>query len=313
MKNVQFFFDGGLGNQFFQYFASKYISKKMTRLNVSYGLSDHIIKNYRNFELNKLIKEKIKTDKEFPQFREKIYRKFIKHIPLLNNSQKSNLKSKIDLMNCLYYEKEYNYFENSLSILAKDLNLLKNRFYKLKVKGYWQNPNCYINNLDYYRNLLIDTKQLINSKLLEEKYITIHIRRGDYISNKSLFNTYYSKFSPIKFILLALNLLPKESEKMPIYLISDDKKWTDNLLTLLSSRSRYRFLTLDSKNHFEDWAILRHSSINICSNSTFSYTAALLNYENLDQKLRCIVPQWVDNNKSAFEKGWLTPNGFIEI
>ena len=108
-------------------------------------------------------------------------------------------------------------------------------------------------------------------------------------------------------------MLPKESENMPIYLISDDKDWANNLLPLLSNQSRYRFTTIDSKNHFEDWAILRHSSINICSNSTFSYTAALLNCENLDQKLRCIVPQWISEHQSAFEKGWLSPKGFIEI
>ena len=149
--------------------------------------------------------------------------------------------------------------------------------------------------------------------MMPEKYISIHIRRGDYISNKKLFKDHFSKFSPVAFILLALNLLPQESTNLPIYLISDDKKWANNLLTFLSSRSRLRFFTIDSKNHFEDWAILRHSSINICSNSTFSYTAALLNYENLDQKLRCIIPQWFNIDKSAFEQGWLSPKGFIEI
>ena len=55
------------------------------------------------------------------------------------------------------------------------------------------------------------------------------------------------------------------------------------------------------------------SVINICSNSTFSFTAALLNNENKDGKLRCIVPQWINRDETAYEKGWLKPNGFIEI
>ena len=58
---------------------------------------------------------------------------------------------------------------------------------------------------------------------------------------------------------------------------------------------------------------MRHSSINICSNSTFSYTAALLNHDNLDRKVRSIIPQWIDKDCSASEKGWLVPEGFIEI
>ena len=312
MTNIQFVFRGGLGNQIFQYFASKYIEKNVKNLNLSYALSDHILSGYNNFELDKLIKKPIDKKKEFTQLRENVYLKLIKNLPFLTNLQKLNLKSKIDLLNCLYYEKE-NFGENPLSTLEKDLYFLKRRINKLKVKGYWQNPNCYIDNLDYYRNLLIDTKQLIKDKKMPDKYISIHVRRGDYILNKTHFNNYFSKFSTIKFILLALNLLPQESDDMPIYLISDDKDWTNNLLPLLSNTSRYRFFTLDSNNHFEDWAILRHSSINICSNSTFSYTAALLNYENLDQKLRCIVPQWFSQYQSAFEKGWLSPKGFIEI
>lgn len=312
MTNIQFIYDGGLGNQIFQYFASKYIEKNIKNINLSYALSNHITSEYRNFELDKLIKKTTEINKEFTQFGENIYQKLIKNLPFLSSYKKIKLKSKIDLINCLYYEKEYD-DENPLSTLAKDLYTLKSRVNKLKVKGYWQNPSCYINNLDFYRNLLIDTKQLTKSKMMPEKYISIHIRRGDYISSKLNFKTYFSKFSPIKFILLALNLLPQESDNMPIYLISDDKEWAKNLLPLLSAKSRYRFFTIDSKNHFEDWAILRHSSINICSNSTFSYTAALLNYENLDQKLRCILPQWFNEYQSAFEKGWLSPKGFIEI
>ena len=70
---------------------------------------------------------------------------------------------------------------------------------------------------------------------------------------------------------------------------------------------------IKNTNIFQDWSMLRHSCINISSNSTFSYSAALLNIENKDSKLRCILPQWINNEETAFEKGWLNPEGFIEI
>ena len=237
----------------------------------------------------------------------------IQNLPILNKSNKNNLKTRIDLLNKIYNERYNDNFKNSLSILAKDLFFLDKKLNKLKIKGFWQNPNCYIKDLDYYRSLLIDTKILVNEEILKRKYISIHIRKGDYLSNKSLFDRYYAKFSPVKFILLSLNLIPNDSDHLPIYIISDDIEWAKNLISFLSSRTRHNFFTVDTKNHFEDWAILRHSSINICSNSTFSYTAALLNYENLDRKLRCIIPQWISEDESSYEKGWLSPKGFIEI
>ncbi len=122
---------------------------------------------------------------------------------------------------------------------------------------------------------------------------------------------YFSKFSPIKYILLSLKLIPSEYQNMPIFLLSDDKFWSKKLTQILSNSLDKKITVVETNNHFEDWAILRHSSINICSNSTFSYTAALLNSENKDNKLRCIVPQWINRDETALEKGWLEPNGFI--
>ena len=88
MQEVQFVFNGGLGNQIFQYFASKYISRNFNNLNLSYALSKHILNGYRNYELDELIKEPIKISKEFSQYGEKIYSKLIKNLPILNKSNK---------------------------------------------------------------------------------------------------------------------------------------------------------------------------------------------------------------------------------
>ena len=56
MKQIQFLFDGGLGNQFFQFFASKYIAQRFENSNLNYALSESISNGYRNFELNNLLK-----------------------------------------------------------------------------------------------------------------------------------------------------------------------------------------------------------------------------------------------------------------
>ena len=62
-----------------------------------------------------------------------------------------------------------------------------------------------------------------------------------------------------------------------------------------------------------DWTILRNSKLNICANSTFSYSAAILNYKNISSKLRCIVPQWISKDKSSKEIGWISLPGFFDL
>ena len=86
---------------------------------------------------------------------------------------------------------------------------------------------------------------------------------------------YFSKFSPIEFILLSLKLIPSEYKKMPIFLLSDDMSWSKKLANILSNSLSKKINVIKTNNHFEDWAILRHSSINICSNSTFSFYSQL--------------------------------------
>ncbi len=311
MKEIQFIFDGGLGNQIFQYFASKYISQNFSNLKIKYASSESIKSGYRNLDINELIKEPIIISKEYDQKGERIYSKVINNMPLLSKNIKCRFKSSLDLLNCLYYEKSRK-SEDSLSTLKKDLNFLKKGFSKLKIKGYWQNPYSYLDNLDFYNNLIVDTKRFIPSKISPNTYITIHVRRGDYLLKEN-FENYNTNYSPIEFILLSLHLLPEENKSKPIYLISDDKKWANDLVFLLSGKLGYKFFPLETQNSLEDWSILRHSSINICANSSFSYSAALLNNENVDSKLRCIIPQWIKKNISAFEKGWLNSKGFIEI
>lgn len=311
MHTIQFIFNGGLGNQIFQFFAAQYISKKFKNIKTTFALSKSIQEGNRNFELYKLIKEPIKINQEFKQFDDRIYRKLTDYIPFLSKKNKKKLKYNFDLLNNLYCEK-FVPFNNPLLILSKDLNLIQKNISKLKVRGFWQNPSCYINELNLYRNLFINTEKNLPKNIIPNRYISIHIRRGDYLSNKEYHN-YFLNFSPVKFILLSLQLIPNEVNDLPIYIISDDKDWAYSFSSFLPDHLSQRIKIVKTKYPIEDWSILRHARINICPNSTFSYTAALCNYNNLQEKLRCIIPQWILKDVSAYEKGWLYPKGFIEI
>ena len=130
--------------------------------------------------------------------------------------------------------------------------------------------------MEDYINYLTDTKKFLPKDVEPNKYITIHIRREDYFLNKGTSDFYFSKFSPIKFIILSLQLLPQEYQDFPIYLLSDDVIWRNKIISILSNIKNNKFTFINTNNHFQDWSILRHASLNISSNSTFSLT--LLHY-----------------------------------
>ena len=314
MTNIEFVFNGGLGNQIFQFLASNEISNNCKTIDLNYSLSNYIISGERNFDLNQLLIKPIIVDTNNSNFRDEISSKIINRIPLLNQQHKSKIKFKLNVLNNLYFEdNEINYFNDPLLKLIKDINSLQYKKKRLKIYGFWQNPTSYLSNLKDSIDFLIDTKELIPRSIESNNYITIHIRREDYYSRKDIIDFYFSKFSPVEYILLSLKLIPNEYQNMPIFLLSDDKSWSNKLTNILSNSLRRKINVIKTANHFEDWAILRHATINICSNSTFSFTAALLNNENKDRKLRCIVPQWINKEETAYKKGWLEPDGFIEI
>ena len=315
MSKLQFLLSGGLGNQIFQYLASKYIIKQIPEVIVNYSLSDYLLKGYRSFEINKIIVEKIEINKEYKSNSSKLLRKIIKNLHLLNNMNTSKLLMKFKFLETID-ENEFNNkyeFENTLLALYQKLKNIKYLNSKIKITGYWQNPSCYLDNIKNLNLLFKDTKKILPSNFQSIKYITIHIRRGDYLDNKENYFTYFSRFSEIQFILSALKLIPKEFESIPIYCVSDDYEWALKYIPLISNNIKNNLFILDNNDPIKTWSILNNSLINIISNSTFSYTAALLNTNNLNNKLRCIMPKWVNCMESSFEKGWLSPSGFIEL
>ena len=315
MSKLQFLLSGGLGNQIFQYLGSKYITKQFPEVNVNYSLSDYLLEGYRSLDINKLIIDKIKINKEYKSYRSKVLKKIIKNIHLLNNVNTSKLILKFKLLETID-ENDLNdkyKFNNTLLTLYKKLISIKHFNSYIKIIGYWQNPSCYVDNIKNLNLLFENTKKILPSNFQSIQYITIHIRQGDYLDNKENYFTYFSRFSEIQFILNALQLIPKEFESIPIYCFSDDYEWALKYIPLISNNINNQLFILDNKDPIKTWSILNNSLINIISNSTFSYTAALLNTNNLNNKLRCILPKWVNCRESSFEKGWLSPSGFIEL
>jgi len=121
----------------------------------------------------------------------------------------------------------------------------------------------------------------------DEGYISLHIRRGDYVN-------------------VASHLM-REEEFLDIAkkfsgMVSNAVVLSDSLIAQEVKRSIQNFyprsIFLDKTDPVESHVIMRKSKILICSNSTFSLTAGLLNENGL-----VIVPRkWFGDQDSVIEK-----------
>ena len=141
------------------------------------------------------------------------------------------------------------------------------------IKGYLQYHTSYYDK-DHFRSLFRFKPELEDalSTLLKEvkqqatTLVAIHIRRGDYDIPSRSHNIALTKWY--------LDWLEEHWEKLdnPILFIASDEidKVRDDF-------RKYNPITFKDKNYLVDHYILAHSDILLASNSTFSFTAAMLN------------------------------------
>ena len=145
----------------------------------------------------------------------------------------------------------------------------------LLLEGYFQSEKYFLNNKDYIINLFKPTesiKQIILERLPNvQNSISIHIRRGDYLTNPN-----YHPQQSIEYYTSAINLLGIDKN----YLIfSDDLNGVKSMFDFLPNK---QFVSL-GKDYLELYSISMCEH-NIICNSTFGWWGAYLN-ENKDKKI----------------------------
>ncbi len=310
-KPLIFEFCGGFGNQIFQYLASKYIAKNNKK-----QIIFNSYEKYRKFDIKRITKEEI----IFSENSHNVYSlndistKIISKYDLLKKERFLDLFINFGFLNRIeeHQIKILKPNSNPLKYLLEIIKKLKSK-QSLKITGFWQNPSLYSYEIKKYYKYFKNTKNILPDFIVPNNYIAIHIRRGDYISNQQIYNYYFSRFSPISFINTALNLIPSDFENLPIFIVTDDPKWVNHWKDQIIKNKKRELKIFNSLDPIFDWSILRYSKLNICANSTFSITASFLNEENINSKIRAIIPQWISIEESAINKGWLSFPGFIEI
>jgi hypothetical protein len=185
-----------------------------------------------------------------------------------------------------------------------DLGLLKMDNYNFD--GYWQY-------LSYFEHLLPELKEELRlkpevytdeflelrNKIRNCESVSVHVRRGDYLTHKGNFRDLV-----FRYYFDAISLTEGD-----LFIFSDDIPWCKrNFIPDFFDRN----ITFIHLEDYLDFELMRECKTNITTNSTFSYWAALLN-DNPDKKVIC--PQyWLmerDINDLHYPKDWIKIEDYV--
>lgn len=279
-------FNGGLGNQMFQYAFACALADKF---NVE------ILFDFSYFEEVKGVNNVTSRCFELGVFNldckqaEQIDLKNIKK-PDFDSKFKNTLAKRFPkLYGINYIREKHNY--------VFDKNMFNSPDY-IYYEGYFQNEKYF----KHIRNVLIECFSLKapldeqNSQVLEQiertNSVSIHIRRGDYVSLDYV-NKIHGVCS-LDYYKKAIEYMSKRVENPHFFLFSDDIEWVKTNLKI-----DYPYTVVDfnqEKSHF-DLELMKNCKHNIVANSSFSWWGAWLN-EN-PNKIVIAPKNWITCNQKC--------------
>lgn len=284
---------GGLGNQMFQYaFASVLALKNKTKVKIEGSIFERVEKTPgftpRKFELA-IFKN------QYDWVSESVLNSF-RHLSKINKVKK---KLGLNYPN-IYSEPSFDFQTVALSIKSP-----------VYLKGYFQSYKYFIGHELFIQQLFsfpIDKLDETNKHLLiqikNSNTIAIHIRRGDYVSDKM--TAEYHGSCSLDYYLEAIKLLASKNKDFSLVFFSDDSDWVKEQFNDLP----YPKIVVDynkEENSWIDMLLMSCCKHNIIANSSFSWWAAWLN-ENPEKKV--IAPKkWFKtkdlNNQIVLPEEWI--------
>ncbi|MCI8471196.1 MAG: alpha-1,2-fucosyltransferase [Clostridia bacterium] len=285
MVRVKIF--NGLGNQLFQYACGRAVQQKY-KGEFYLDISDFTV-NKRRYRLNQFkLNENVKTiekDNTFANIRKNlllnglykiipniafsIHSKFGKYLYFGEEYKKINKNFTNDYYLYGYWQSE-KYFEDIKSILKQELTL---------------------------KNPLEESKINLIQEIEHKNSVAIHIRRGDYVTNKLYQNiceeSYYKK---------AITIMKEKVDNPVFYIFSDEIDWVKENWKF---KGNIIFMNYANKD-FEELEIMKHCKHFIIANSSFSWWAQYLS--DNPKKIVVAPKKWYNHDKKVdiYQKNWIT-------
>lgn len=254
---------GGLGNQLFQYAAAKTLALKHNtdlKLDVSFLEAMHenahtkreLELHYFQTSFHKATSEEIQLFNK-PTFFKKIVNKYFPFHP-----------------GNFYYAKEKGFeYDQSFKSFPQNTYL----------EGFWQSEKYFSEIRSVLlKELVLKEKsgERINDvlhQILGSNAVSIHIRRGDYITNKNA-SEFHGNLS-MEYYYEALSLIAKRIAHPKVFVFSDDIEWVK-----MNFNTRYECVFVDfntAQTSVWDLYLMSACKHNIIANSSFSWWGAWLN------------------------------------
>ena len=166
-------------------------------------------------------------------------------------------------------------------------------------KKYWKDIN--VHELFRFRKpeLSAEAQEYLN-KINSSNVVSVHIRRGDYLSKDNL--NKFGIFCTEHYYQLAIERIRKELPDACFFIFSDDIAWVQKSMNIPNA------CFIDCHHGDESWKDLFLMSCckhNIIANSTFSFWAAMLN-PNTD-KIVCYPQRWFYwKTPDIFPDSWIS-------
>lgn len=284
--NVIIKFNGGLGNQMFQWALARMI-EEITDMDVLFDMS-YFSKNYaRPYQLN--------IFKIEPQFVTDLWTKSALNIIW---TFRKFLNNKKFLGYTLYEEKQFNF--------DKHINSIKQDTY---IAGYFQSElyfHCVADRLreDFkFDYLLNDKNKDVIRQISAGNSISLHIRRGDYVNKQRNLDAYAA--CPLDYYKRGVEYIAQQYPNPTLFIFSDDIKWVKENLKL-PYESVYVSHNTGEKS-FEDMRLMGCCKHNIIANSSFSWWGAWLN--NNPNKIVIAPKRWFNDENiiqtDVIPKDWV--------
>lgn len=258
---VYFRLNGGLGNQLSQYAAAKYYSNKY---GIDISFDDYYIVNSKKKHEKIILKNLFKNTCTINNFRS-ILSRFINRLLYKFRFKSISILSYKFIFDNFYYDKSI------------DKNCI------IVVEGFWQNNYIYSHEVSNdILNSVITTLGIEESKILDFKHnhlpdtvdIALHVRRGDYLTNRSYFRR-QQLVLPVKYYSNAMQeIINNYGNKIRVFIFSDDKIDL-NEFKFLKNTEVYK---IQKYSDLESFYLFTRFNYLIIANSTYSMWAALLSY-----------------------------------
>ena len=279
----------GLGNQMFQYAAAKSLAISLGK---ELYLDTSFYEIYKERELNILQFPNICDGRiNLAHSNEK------KLVPLQHLIKSVNGTSKHVVIEKYHELPQHFNIYKSLPGLEKDIILLQ---------GFFQNERYFKKHENeikrYFFKTLPMTHTALAEKIEQSESVSIHLRRGDYITDIKARNFY--RECSLDYYLKCLKFLQKKtSTKLSLFFFSDDMDWVKKSFPINSTWD-ITYVNNCDQDPTTDMLLMSKCKHNVIANSTYSWWGAWLN--NNKRKIICAPKTWFNQHPtgSLLPKNW---------